>query len=623
MGPGPSLFRSNAQNLRGWLEEAIESANAALPSSSQAVEETSGPSAEKEIHDHKRKLVTVRRIAAVTTVNSGHIVATIDGWKVVVKKSKGFVEGNLVVFLEIDSFLPAHSKFGHLFAEIGSLTTFNNEEGYRVGTSTWTDRKKNKIISQGHIYHLSDFPDVEKKIRDLRWERRSTHTDAQFTDYVRGVDFTDVLGVKKWESRQDSNSGGTDGYATANPKPPTFILKPDMERVQNCPNLFTKPKYQRFVFQESVKMDGATMTVYFVHRDSRCFAMLPPLPPSTTASPFNNNNTSLLQHAIHPNGRLGVCSRNQDLLPHLLPSSHHHNSPKAAKKSSHHPQLLYWTVALAANLQKTLPALGRTIAIQAELVGATVQGNPHGYPPGAHDMFVFAAFDIDAAARVHPREVERLAARLGLKHVPVLGYRTIPSVARHHQDLIDRAELKKGEGLVFKNCEDGRWFKVLSGRYILEKGDEARARREEEVKKSVEGWEVGEEEVRKIKEVFEDLEEWMRRDDGLRKWMEERRRGYNKTKSAAGQGHGEEGDGKSALKAVEEVEKSATDGVGKADGKMTAVTSEKGTNAGDSKPTGRDYAGATSVSKNGNGFAVPKERRKYLEEWHGINGVRH
>ena len=38
-----------------------------------------------------------------------------------------------------------------------------------------------------------------------------------------------------------------------------------------------------------------------------------------------------------------------------------------------------------------------------------------------------------------------------LDHVPVLGYRTVREMARDHEDLLVRAELKKGEGLVLEH----------------------------------------------------------------------------------------------------------------------------------------------------------------------------
>lgn len=475
-------------DIRAWLEDAISSAKAALPTNNE-------PATEQETQDHQRKLVTVRRISSETPINRTHKVVTIDGWKVVVKKTKDAGEGDLVVFLEANSFLPARCRFAdysHLFAEVGSLITFDGEEGYRVGTSTWKDYNDNIVFSQGHIFGLRDLPHIRQKVTELRWERCSTHTDDQFVEFLRDVDFSNALGVRKWESPAD-RLDSPQMMPVAFPKYPSFIRKPEMERVQNCPNLFIKPKYCTFLFQESVKMDGASMTVYFVRSDSPFYRLLPRLPRGANKGTTNN---PLLKHAVHPEGRLGVCSRQIDLVPHLVDAR---STPQ---------QHAYWAAALAASLHTSLPKVNRSIAVQGELVGSGVQGNPYGHAPGRREFLVFAVYDIERGQRWDPREVEAFAARIGAPHVPVTGYYTIWSVARDHEDLITRAELKKAEGLVWKNCQDGRWFKILSSAWVMEK-EKAEERKKkgqegvEEAKPAVRGWQMSQEEIKILIEIIE------------------------------------------------------------------------------------------------------------------------
>ncbi|GAB1318660.1 hypothetical protein MFIFM68171_08870 [Madurella fahalii] len=655
--------------------------------------------AEPEIQSHIRKLVTVRRVASTSFLSRTHKVINIDGWKVVVKKTKDFSEGDLVVFLEVDSFLPAGCRFADfsdLFAEVGGMITFDGEEGYRVGMSTWTGRDRKRIISQGHIFHLRDLPHIERKIAELRWERCSTHTDDQFDEFLRMVDFSNALGVKKWENPSDklseSKTGNSGPSPAAFPKYPKFILKPDMERVQNCPNLFTKPKYCTFLFQESVKMDGTSMTVYFVRSDSPYYAMLPPLPPS------DGGDYCLLKHARHRGGRLGVCSRNADLLPHLV-------DPKATPQ-----QYTYWAAALAASLHTALPQANGSIAVHGELVGASIQGNPYNYPRGHHEFLVFSVFDIERSRRWDPRDVVEFASRIGVGHVPVLGYYTVWSVARGHEDLIARAEQRNGEGLVWKNCADGRWFKVLSGGWVLErekekekevkekevkerevkerevkekevkerevkerevkerevkerevkeregkesgvkdsevkksevkerevkekKAKEKKAEenevkenkvkeneikgnevRENEVEKNgakenevvvAKGWQMDREDMRILMQIFEDLEEWMRKDDGLKKWMEEWRAGYHRDNGVGvTTGSGMAG----ILNGGEK--KASTDGDGLGDGNDRAYAAEVSDNK---------KAAAVSADNN-NDLLVAKANDSELVEWLGIEG---
>ena len=407
MGPAEHSAQVARADLRGWLEAAILDSNAALPltppssrgsdvgvrtpkivvaesattaatiteviitkptitAAQPAITEPIGTEVQVQ-GTHNRKLATVRRITAVTSINGEHDVLSIDGWKVVVEKAEWFARGRYVMYFEVDSFLPARSEFEHLFADAGSLICYDGEDGYRVGTSAWMAQDGSEIISQGHVCRLSDFQAIDKKVCDLHWDHIKL-TEPEFADWVRGIDFTAELGVKKWEfiSALDKNSLD---IPTSNPKLPFFVMKADTGRMQNCPNLFTKDKYQRVQYQESLKMDGATATVYFIPHTSPLFTTLPTLP---TSSPSNKD--TFLQNAIHSTGRLGVCTRNQDLLPHLLPS-------KATP--SHN---IYWTATLAANLHTLLPALNQPIALQFELIGHTIQGNPYSHPPGTHKL---------------------------------------------------------------------------------------------------------------------------------------------------------------------------------------------------------------------------------------------
>lgn len=125
---------------------------------------------------------------------------------------------------------------------------------------------------------------------------------------------------------------------------------------------------------------------------------------------------------------------------------------------------------------------GLSIAIQGELVGWNIEGNPYNYPENKRDFFVYTVIDIETRERWHPKDVESFADDLGLKHVKIIGYTTLPAIVKSHKDLLDRADKGEGEGLVFKCCDDNRWFKVLSSKYIITKGDEARAAAEKKAR---------------------------------------------------------------------------------------------------------------------------------------------
>ncbi|KAL2255822.1 hypothetical protein VTK26DRAFT_2659 [Humicola hyalothermophila] len=295
----PDQSKLQFSGSRAWLEEAIAASNAALsPNLPEDKLEAKDPARDgaNQTNGHTRKLTTVRHIKTLAPLNKKYQVAVIDGWKVVVEKSKGFCEGNLVIFLEVDAFLPARTRFESLFAQVGPLVSFNDEEGYRVGTSTWKDSNGNEVVSQGYIFHLSDFPDIGLEVSRLRCNSCNAYDNEGFANYMRVFDFSDMLGVKKFEYVKeeagitDVNNDDKAVVATAHPKPPRFVLKTSMERVQNCPNLFIKKKYERFIFQESVKLDGASISIYFVPTSApqRPARRLHPQPGPAPAPPPNS-----------------------------------------------------------------------------------------------------------------------------------------------------------------------------------------------------------------------------------------------------------------------------------------------------------------------------------------------
>ncbi|KAK1831827.1 hypothetical protein QBC39DRAFT_350251 [Podospora conica] len=392
-----------------------------------------------------RRLVTVRKITSIEPFNNAHNIINIDGWTVAVKKGESFKPGEYVLFFEVDAFLPSTSRFAALFqAALGQTTGLNGQEGYRIGTRDIMNHKlpMKNMVSQGLVFKLARFPQLNK---DVQKRRAALQPNEDFADIMRQVDYSSHFGVVKWESQRDPVTGNWHILS--------FIKRTDTERVQNCPNLFIKAKYRNFVFQESVKLDGRSMTCYFVQRGCHIYPTLHTLGPDYE------------KRSVQPNGRFGVCSKSCEL-SNRVPNP-------------------YWETALELRLPEIMSHANLSIAIQGELVGWDLQGNPYNYPKNKRDFFVYSVTDVETRERWDPKDVKSFADDLGLKHVEVLGYTTLPSIARSHKDLLDRADQRDDEGLVFKCLDDNRWFKVLSNKYILKKGDEARAFAEEKARAGV------------------------------------------------------------------------------------------------------------------------------------------
>ncbi|KAJ9428838.1 DRB0094 family RNA ligase [Fusarium oxysporum] len=226
------------------------------------------------------------------------------------------------------------------------------------------------------------------------------------SDKLRDVGFEDILNVGKFEKPAMPLQHTSTSDAPL-PEYPDFIPRTNQERVQNLTDVFAEH-------------------VFYLN----------------DANPLASTVPSETRH----NG-VAVCSRNRILV------ENHPRSPP-----------LFYATARALNLHETLPKIGRNIALQGELCGSSIQSNFEGFAKGTHCFFLFAVYDIDGQRYLPPREVyETWAPLLGVKHVPVHGYRPLNEMGSQVTDL--------REGIVFKR-EDGQFsFKAISNSYLLTHGE--------------------------------------------------------------------------------------------------------------------------------------------------------
>lgn len=199
-----------------------------------------------------RKLASVRRIDAIDAIPDADriVCATIGGWKLVTQKSNNFQVGDLVVYFEIDSFLPVCEKFEFLRSSSFKSTT-NLGDGFRIKTI-----KLKGQVSQGLILPVSEFPFT-----------------ADVANLEEGADLTEFLGVQKYEKPIPANLAGN-----VRGNFPSFLRKTDQERVQNLKRDYARWYTDGTLWEVTEKLDGSSMTVY------------------------------------NHEGVFGVCSRNMDLL---------------------------------------------------------------------------------------------------------------------------------------------------------------------------------------------------------------------------------------------------------------------------------------------------------------------
>ncbi|KAH8880152.1 RNA ligase, DRB0094 family [Thozetella sp. PMI_491] len=380
-----------------------------------------------------RKLVTVRRVAAKGLIQGADRleVVTVDGWNCVVPIGEFRLE-DLAVFFEIDSFLSSSDPRWEPLKS--NFRNYHNGHGMRVKTT-----KIRGIVSQGLLMPLSKFPEIMSVFERLQ---ETEETQLKAVEKLMEMSFADVLGVTKWEpSAEELRTTPTLGPF------PRFIPRTDQERVQNLPGVFEE--HADTVFQESTKMDGSSMTVYFVRRDSPFY--------ETALQPLNPTGG---QTGDRKTGLFGVCSRNVELV----------------ERSHESSGAWFWEVALANDIPVKLETWDWSIAIQGEICGSSIQKNFEGFPSGVHEFFVFTCWNIDRQQRLTPRETEEVAKHLGLKHVPVVGYSRLKDLGSNLEDLLERADGtgingKRREGIVLKEEGGGFSFKVISNSYLLKHGE--------------------------------------------------------------------------------------------------------------------------------------------------------
>jgi RNA ligase (TIGR02306 family) len=177
-----------------------------------------------------RALATIRTAGENFPIQGADLInaTRVDGWVCVTKKGE-FTPGELGVYFEIDSFLPANdARYGFL------EKNFINWEG-KMGARLRTMRLKGQV-SQGLFLPINMFPEIAAN--------------------QVGDDVTDLLGIEKWEPPIPTQLAGE-----VTGKLRSAIPVTDEERIQNLVSEI-KDKIAGQTFEKTIKLDGTSMTVF-------------------------------------------------------------------------------------------------------------------------------------------------------------------------------------------------------------------------------------------------------------------------------------------------------------------------------------------------------------------------
>jgi RNA ligase (TIGR02306 family) len=176
-----------------------------------------------------RKLASVVKIVDIQPITGADaiMVASVKGWKVVVKKDE-YKVGDLAVYYEIDSFLPVRPQFE--FLRKSSFKRMGSSEGFRLKTIRLRGQ-----ISQGLL----------------------TPIPEGISNPKEGDDLTEALDIVKYEPPIPAQLAGKIKGTF-----PSFIPKTDEIRIQNFESeVGFSPAGERAYVTE--KLDGTSFTCYF------------------------------------------------------------------------------------------------------------------------------------------------------------------------------------------------------------------------------------------------------------------------------------------------------------------------------------------------------------------------
>jgi RNA ligase (TIGR02306 family) len=391
-----------------------------------------------------RKLASIQRVISVTAIPGADKIETVGvlGWEVVTTKNE-FKVGDLCVYYEIDSWLDSTDTRYATFEE--RFSNWGAKRGMRLKTI-----RLRKQLSQGLALNLSKF--------------------SELSGSVEGDDVTELLKIEKWESieEQKANSGGANQERSKTKEFPSFIQKTDQERVQNYIANFGKLLPDE-TFEETIKLDGSSMTVFHMASNSPQFQ-----------SAIDEINYRLMRRMNFMSRLLfkakiaifslvkvapfieGVCSRNIQL---DIDGSNHFSA--YVKENS---------------ILERLENMGRSIAIQGELLSPSIQNNYE--KVDSYQYYVYDVYDIDTQSYLSPEQSLDIVYELGLSYVPVLN-RSVSlkeicnGVDLQGKELVDailaRAEgpgmnpTVTREGVVYKSNQSKASFKAVSNSYLLSK----------------------------------------------------------------------------------------------------------------------------------------------------------
>lgn len=415
-------------------------------------------------NDGVRELAYVTRVNAIEPIvgSDNCEAAVVGGWRVMTRKGT-FKVGDLAIYFEIDSKVPAKEPFGFL-----------EKKHYKVKTQKYVFGGKGNFVSQGLLMHPSDFGWTD--CRGTLYPDGAIDTgekgDNQFL--YEGDFLTQRLGVTYAEAddnKRKAKSNPNTKINSALARHPKFAKK--------YGKIVKNNRFLRWFFtliwgkKNDNKKAFPTKFQYVHHSDEeRCENMawiLENKTPFVKTTKIDGTSTLFVLER-KPFGRTEfyVCSRN---VRQLTPD-----------QKTFHDDNVYWQVEFKYHIKEFLNDMLKQhpewnyVALQGETAGISengcaIQGNPHKF----NDLRFFGYNFIDSnKGRWGSVEARDLTAHYGIEWVPIVDENYIlPDDFEEFKLSADgpcEAPGSSGmrEGYVYRNVADPNLsFKNVSRAYLI------------------------------------------------------------------------------------------------------------------------------------------------------------
>lgn len=380
--------------------------------------------------------------------------AVVGGWKVMTRKGT-FQPGDLAIYFEIDSQVPATEQFAFL-----------EKKHYKVKTQKYTFGGKGNFVSQGLLMHPNDFGWTLAEDADgykiINWGDKAT--DAM--PYLSEGDFlTQELGVTYAEAEDNKRkANSTDKYKKMAQRHPKLFQNPIIKKIYKT-NFGKKILFLFFGKKKDKKggWPGHIASKTDVERIQNMIWVLQDKKPFVATEKVDGSSMSVMaEYGKFNKINKYVCSRNVVFENPEQDCYYDTNIYFEAYEKYH----------LGEKIEQMLKDLNLpNIAIQMEVYGDGVQKRNYSMSNGERKIAVFHILSNNV--KMPMEKVVELCEKYDLPHVPIVDNNyVLPDTVEELQAYVESASsaidgLEK-EGIVFYDKETGtQYFKFVSPSFLM------------------------------------------------------------------------------------------------------------------------------------------------------------